>query len=147
VKRREFIPLLGCSAAWPLAARAHNRNQLRYPSDLTDEEWAFVAPLISPPKPGGNKRSVDIREVINGILYILSTGCRWRAIPKDLPPRSTLFDYLALWSGDGTLERINRTLYVEWSEQGGSVQAPFDQPNEAENTALLVRGDEVMNEA
>jgi hypothetical protein len=65
---------------------------------LTDEEWMHVAPLIPPNKPGGNKRSVNVREVMNGIMYILSTGCQWRAIPKDLPPRSTLFDYLDLWS-------------------------------------------------
>src|SRR5437667_75460 len=71
--------------------RRYDRSQLRYPSDLTDEEWDYVAPLILPAKPGGNKRSVDVREVMNGIMYILSTGCQWRAIPKDLPPRSTLF--------------------------------------------------------
>jgi transposase len=97
--------------------RRHDRSQLRYPSDLTDEEWADVAPLIPPAKRGGNKRSVDLREVINGIMYILSTRCRWRAIPKDLPPRSTLFDYLSLWSNDGTLDRIHRALYVEEREQ------------------------------
>ncbi len=63
---------------------------LRYPSDLTDEEWALVEPLIPPAKRGGNRRHVDVREVMNGIMYILSTGCQWRAIPKDLPPRSTV---------------------------------------------------------
>src|SRR5947209_13508026 len=81
--------------------RRYDRSQLRYPSDLSDDEWAHVAPLIPPAKPGGNKRSVNVREVMNGIMYILSTGCQWRAIPKDLPPRSTLFDYLDLWSWDG----------------------------------------------
>ena len=59
---------------------------------------------IPPAKRGGNKRHVEVREVMNGIMYILSTGCQWRAIPKALPPRSTLFDYLDLWSYDGTLE-------------------------------------------
>ena len=83
----------------------------RYPSDLTDDEWARVAPLIPPAKRGGNKRHVDVREVMNGIMYVLSTGCQWRAIPKDLPPRSTLFDYLDLWSYDGTLDRIHHALY------------------------------------
>src|SRR6266478_9496413 len=61
--------------------------RLRYPSDLTDEEWALVEPLIAPAKRGGNKRTVDVREVVNGLMYVLSTGCQWRAIPKDLPPR------------------------------------------------------------
>jgi transposase len=70
----------------------YDRSKLRYPSDLTDEEWAHVEPLIPPGK--GSMRRVKVREVMNGIMYILSTGCQWRAIPKDLPPRSTLFDYL-----------------------------------------------------
>src|SRR5262245_35411531 len=84
----------------------YDRSKLRYPSDLTDDEWAHVEPLIPPAKRGGNKRHVEVREVMNGIMYILSTGGQWRAIPKDLPPRSTLFDYLDLWSYDGTLDRI-----------------------------------------
>ena len=72
----------------------YKRDHLRYPSDLTDEEWALVAPLIPPGKPGGGKRRVDLREVVNGVMYILSTGCQWRSLPKDLPPRSTVHDYL-----------------------------------------------------
>jgi transposase len=104
--------------------RRHDRSQLRYPSDLPDEEWMQVAPLIPPNKPGGNKRSVNVREVMNGIMYILSTGCQWRAIPKDLPPRSTLFDYLDLWSYDGTIDRIHHTLYVACREQGEREASP-----------------------
>ena len=61
--------------------RRYDRSQLRYPSDLTDDEWAHVGPLIPPARRGGNKRHVDVREVMNGIMYILSTGCQWRAIP------------------------------------------------------------------
>ena len=94
----------------------YNRDHLRYPSDLTDAEWALVEPLIPPAKRGGNKRSVDLREVVNGLMYILSTGCQWRALPKDLPPRSTVYDYLDLWSWDGTLDRIHHTLYVACRE-------------------------------
>ena len=60
----------------------YNRDKLRYPSDLTDAEWAHIEPLIPPGKPGGGKRRVAIREVINGVMYILSTGCQWRALPK-----------------------------------------------------------------
>jgi transposase len=95
----------------------YDRSKLRYPSDLTDDEWAHVELLIPPAKRGGNKRHVDVREVMNGIMYILSTGCQWRAVPKDLPPRSTLFDYLDLWSYDGTLDRIHHALYMECREQ------------------------------
>ena len=90
----------------------YNRDKLRYPSDLTDEEWAHIEPLIAPGKPGGGKRRVDIREVVNGVMYILSTGCQWRYIPKDLPPKSTVHDYLSLWNWDGTLDRIHHALYV-----------------------------------
>src|SRR5437868_14219400 len=96
--------------------RRYDRSQLRYPNDLTDEEWAHVESLIAPAKRGENKRRVDVREVMNGIMYILSTGCQWRAVPKDLPPRSTLFDYLDLWSLDGTRDRIHHALYVECRE-------------------------------
>ena len=102
----------------------YNRDQLRYPSDLTDFEWSYIAPLIPPGKRGGGKRRVDLREVINGIMYILSTGCQWRAIPKDLPARSTLYDYFDLWSWDGTLERIHHALYVECREQDGREASP-----------------------
>ena len=102
----------------------YDRSALRYPSDLTDDEWALVEPLIPPARCGGNKRHVDEREVMNGIMYILSTGCQWRAIPKDLPPRSTVHDYLDLWSYDGTLDRIHHALYVECRERGKREASP-----------------------
>ena len=63
----------------------YDRSALRYPSELTDDEWALVEPLIPPARRGGNKRHVDEREVMNGIMYVLSTGCQWRAIPKTCP--------------------------------------------------------------
>src|SRR3954464_5919803 len=108
----------------PQNRKRYDRSRLRYPSDLTDEEWAHIAPLIPPAKPGGNKRMVDVREVMNGIMYVLSTGCQWRALPKDLPPPSPLFDYLDLWSYDGTLDRIHHALYVECREQGEREASP-----------------------
>ena len=70
---------------WTVENRArYDRSQLRYPSDLTDEEWALAKAQIPRAKRGGNKRTVDEREVMNGLMYVLSTGCQWRAIPKDL---------------------------------------------------------------
>src|SRR6202521_1724471 len=96
----------------------YDRSQLRYPSDLTDDEWARIEPLIPPATRGGNARHVDVREVMNGIMYVLSTGCQWRAIPKDLPPRSTVFDYLDLWRYGRTLGRLPPALYVECREDG-----------------------------
>ena len=65
-------------------------------SDLTDEEWAVVAPLIPPPRPGGGKRRTTCVGV-NGLMYILSTGCQWRYLPKDFPPHSTVYNYFVWW--------------------------------------------------
>ena len=114
----------------------YNRDKLRYPSDLSDEEWGLVEPLIPPGKPGGGKRSVVMRNVVDGVMYILSTGCQWRAIPKDLPPRSTLFDYLDLWSWDGTLERIHHALYVKCREH---------EEREASPTAAIIDSQSVKS--
>jgi len=102
----------------------YNRDKLRYPSDVTDEEWRHIEPLIPPAKRGGGKRRVNMREVVNGIMYVLSTGCQWRSVPKDLPPKSTLFDYLDLWNYDGTLERIHHALYVKCREKIGREASP-----------------------
>lgn len=110
---------------WTNENRArYDRSGLRYPSDLTVEEWSLIEPLIPPAKRGGGKRTVDLRAVVNGLMYILSTGCQWRAIPKDLPARSTLHDYLDLWDYDGTLERIHHALYVACREQAGREASP-----------------------
>ena len=65
-----------------------DRGKMRHPSDVTDEEWALVEPRIPPARRGGAKRTVRVREVVNGLMCVLSAGCQWRAIPKDLPPRS-----------------------------------------------------------
>jgi len=104
--------------------RAADRKGLRYPSDLSDREWSLVAALIPAAKRGGRPRTVDVREVLNGIFYVLSTGCQWDAIPKDLPPKSTVYDYLDLWNWDGTLERIHYELYVSCREQAGREASP-----------------------
>jgi len=89
---------------WTVENRGrYDRSKLRYPSDLTDDEWALVEPLIPPAKRGGNKRTVDVREVVNAIMYILSTGCQWAALPKDLPARSTVNDYFRRWDDDRTV--------------------------------------------
>ena len=91
---------------------------------LTEEEWAEIEPLIPPAKPGGNKRTVNIREIVNGLMYILGSGCQWRDIPKDLPPRSTIHDYLDRWSYDGTLDDIHHALYIKCREQAGREASP-----------------------
>ena len=102
----------------------YNRDHLRYPSDLTDEEWSHVRPLVPPAKRGGRKRDVDERDILNAILYVLSTGCQWRALPKDLPPRSTVHGYLRRWDDDGTLHTIHHALYQKCREQAGRAASP-----------------------
>jgi transposase len=114
----------------------YSRGQLRYPSDLTDEEWALIEPLIPPAKCGGGKRTVVMREVVNGVMYVLSTGCQWRALPKDLPPRSTVHGYLDLWNWDGTLDRIHHALYVKCREKAG---------REASATAAIIDSQSVKS--
>ena len=110
---------------WTAENRArYNRDHLRYPSDVTDEEWTHIEPIIPPAKRGGRKREVDLREVLNGIMYVLSTGCQWRYIPKDLPPKSTVHRYFCDWNYDGTLERIHHTLYVKCREMLGREASP-----------------------
>ena len=110
---------------WTAKNRArYNRDALRYPSDLTDEEWALVEPLIPPGKRGGGKRTVNLREVVNGIMYVLSTGCQWRYLPKDLPPKSTVNGYFGLWNWDGTLDRIHHELYIKCREMAEREASP-----------------------
>ncbi len=102
----------------------YDRSKLRYPSDLTDDEWSVIEPLIPPAKRGGNKRTVIEREVVNGLMYILSTGCQWASLPKDLPPRSTVNGYFCRWSYDGTLDRVHHALYVKCREMAGRESSP-----------------------
>ena len=124
----------------PENRRRYDRGGLRYESDLTNDEWAEVAPLIPPAKPGGNKRSVDIREVVNGLMYILSTGCQWRAIPRDLAPRSTVYDYMGRWSWDGTLERIHHALYVKCREQALRKVSPTAAVIDSQSVKSIEKG-------
>jgi len=110
---------------WTVENRArYDRSKLRYPTDLTADEWALVEPEIPRAKRGGNKRTVDIREVMNGLMYVLGTGCQWRAIPKDLPPRSTVNFYFRRWQDDGTLARLHHALYVRCREQAAREASP-----------------------
>ena len=96
----------------------YNRDKLRYPSDLTDADWWRIDPLIPPAKSGGGKRRVDMREVVNGMMYVLSSGCQWRYIPKDLPPHSTVNGCFCLRGYDGALERMHHALFRQMPRAG-----------------------------
>ena len=99
-------------------------NRKAYPSDLTDDQWNVLAPLLPAAKPGGRPRKVDIREVINGILYVLRNGCAWRAMPHDFPPWGTVWWYFREWRRDGTWERVHEALQSKVRQAEGSDPTP-----------------------
>jgi putative transposase len=101
--------------AWDDIARAeHRRDEARYPSDLSDAEWVLVAALLPGPRPGGRPRKTRLRDVMEAILYIASTGCQWRMLPKDFPPVSTVQGYFYAWRDIGLWSAINDVL-VGWA--------------------------------
>ncbi|WP_062345362.1 IS5 family transposase, partial [Novosphingobium sp. CCH12-A3] len=95
-----------------IARREHSREGLRYPSDMTDAEWALSAPFVPPAKRGGRPRTADMREVLNAILYIAASGCAWRLLPKCFPPVSTVQRYFYAWRDAGLFEAINTVLVM-----------------------------------
>jgi transposase len=118
----------------------YDRSGPRYESDLTDEEWVEIAPLIPAAKSGGNKRTVNLREVVKGLMYILSTGCQRRAIPKGLAARSTVYDYFDRRSWDGTLERIHHALSVKCREQASREASPTAAIIDAQSVKSAEKG-------
>src|SRR3954453_14119299 len=97
--------------AWDdIARHDHRRVCARYPSDMTDREWAIIAPLLPPARSGGRPRTVDLRAVVDAILFIASSGCQWRMLPKDFPPRSTVQGYFYDWRDSRLWETINQLL-------------------------------------
>jgi putative transposase len=96
---------------WTEITRAHYRREgLDYASSTTDREWALLMPFMPAAKPLGRPRKTDLRIVVDAIFYILATGCQWRALPKDFPPRSTVQGYFYRWRNDGTWHWINQRL-------------------------------------
>lgn len=97
--------------AWTeLTRRQYAREGARYASDLTDAEWASIAPLMPPPKTTGRPRTTSLRDVFDAILYMATTGCQWRMLPNDFPPVSTVRGYFYAWRDGGLLYEINRKL-------------------------------------
>ena len=98
----------------------------QYPSELTDEEWAILGPLLERERRDGRgrPRTVERREVVNAILYVLRTGCQWRSLPEGFPPWNTVYWYFARWTGDGTWERVNDQLRRQWRTQIGRDAEP-----------------------
>jgi putative transposase len=96
-----------------------------YPTDLTDAQWARIAPLIPPAEPGGRRRSVNVREVVNAIVYFVRTGCQWRNLPHDFPPWGTVHYYYRRWRLAGTWQKVHDALREQLrSEKGGREATP-----------------------
>jgi putative transposase len=96
----------------------------RYPSDLTDEQWQVLRPLIPPAKPGGRPRQVDLREVLNTLFYKARTGCQWDYLPHDLLPKSTARDYFDAWQQDGTWQKFLDALRPKARKAEGRDETP-----------------------
>ena len=84
-----------------------------YPTDLTDAEWEIISPLVPEVKPIGRPRQVDLREIINGIFYVLHEGCTWRALPHDLPPWQTVYNYFRHWQQLGVWQQMHTQLRTQ----------------------------------
>src|SRR3954464_11339380 len=100
-----------------------------YSTDLSDEQWGIVEPFMPAPKKRGKKRTVDLREVVNAILYISRTGCQWRNLPHDFPRTSTVWDYFKLFKTDGAWSRIVEPL-------GGKVRVEAGRDPEPRTAAI-----------
>jgi transposase len=97
----------------------YERSDLRFASDLTDAEWDMIEPLLPPRKQLGRPRTTEMREVVNAIPYMARSGCQWRMLPKEFPPRNTVQGYFYGWRRDGTFNRINHDLLMRAREAAG----------------------------
>jgi transposase len=107
-----------------ITRRQYRRDGLRYESDTMDAEWFVMEPLLPPPSALGRPRETDLRAVVNAILYIASTGCQWRQLPKEFPPYSTVQGYFYTWSRDGTIASLNHALVMAAREAAGREASP-----------------------
>lgn len=106
-----------------ITRRQYRREGLRYASDMTGAEWSILMPLLPPPRRLGRPRRTDLREVLNAILYVLATGCQWRALPTDFPPRSTVQGYFYNWRDNGIWQELMDRLVVQARQALGRTAA------------------------
>ncbi len=104
----------------PTTREQHNRKALRYQTDLTDAKWAVIEPHLPPARGTDRLRSWPMREIVNGIFYVMRAGCPWRLLPGDLPPWGTIYRWFAAFRNDGRFERINHALVMSDRELGRS---------------------------
>jgi putative transposase len=111
-----------------------------YPTDLTDDQWDRLAPFVPVPKPGGRPRTVDIREVLNALWYLLRSGCAWRLLPHDFPPWPTVYAYVRRWRLDGSWERLHARLREEVRLQAGRPAQPSAAALDSQSVKTTDRG-------
>ncbi len=116
------------------------RSYIRYPTDLSDEEWAVLEPLIPPPKPGGRPRTTSMREVLNAIFYVLRGGIPWRMLPKDFPPWRTVYHYFRLWRMSGVWETMNQALRESLRKQMAREPTPSASVLDSQSVKTTERG-------
>jgi len=107
-----------------ITRRKYERGGQRYASDLTDGEWALIEPHMPAAKPLGRPREIELRAVLDAILYIARTGCQWRMLPKDFPPFTTVQGYFYDWRDNSLFETINFTLLLQAREAAGREASP-----------------------
>lgn len=121
----------------------YSTNRRIYPSDVTDQEWEILEPLIPAAKPGGRSQEIERREIVNGILYVLRSGCPWRMVPHDLPNWSTLYWYFREWKLAGVWEQVNAALRRAVREKVGREREPSAAIVDSQSIKTSsVRGDE-----
>jgi len=111
-----------------------------YPSDLSDQEWAALEPLLPQAGVRGRPRETSLREVVNAVLYLLRTGCAWDYLPHDFPPSDTVYGYFRQWEAEGTLERLHATLRRRVREAEGRAAAPSAAVIDSQSVKSTERG-------
>jgi putative transposase len=124
-----------------MAKRNSRAARAAYPSDLTDAQWALIAPLIPPAEPGGRARHVDMREVFNGITYLLRSGCGWRMLPHDLPPWGTVHYYYRRFRLDGTWGKLHEHLRSKVRRGAGRHPQPSAAILDSQSVRTTKKGD------
>ena len=114
---------------------------MRYPSDLTDKQWALIAEAIPAAKPGGRPRKIDPREIVNAIFYVLRTGCSWRSLPHDFPKWQLVYVYFRQWEQQGLWQALNDRLREQVRQQAGRDRQPSAAILDSQSVKTTQKGD------